>query len=112
MPAQLAKAFLNGVFTATVTHLNDEKQRDAQAPPLKTLVDDKNTPHYFKNDSYLGKGNGLQSRLASIEKLKSKAKSSLNETGKAFETYAPRILESAAKCILKSTAESQKSRAN
>ena len=38
MPAQLAKAFLNGVFTATVTHLNDEKQRDAQTPPLKTLV--------------------------------------------------------------------------
>ncbi len=30
MPAQLAKAFLNGVFTATATHLIDEKQRDAQ----------------------------------------------------------------------------------
>ena len=99
MPAQLAKAFLNGVFTATATHLNDEKQRDAQTPPLKTLVDDKYTPDHFKGDSYLGKGNGLQSRLASIEKLKSKAKSSLNETGKALEMYAPRILESAAKSI-------------
>jgi hypothetical protein len=99
MPAQLAKAFLNGIFTATVTHLNDEKQRDAQEPPLKTLVGDKNTPDHFKDDSYLGEGNGLQSRLASIEKLKFKAKSSLNETGKALETYAPRILESAAKTI-------------
>jgi hypothetical protein len=32
MPAQLAKAFLNGVFTAAVTHLNDRDQRYSQIP--------------------------------------------------------------------------------
>ncbi len=28
MPAQLAKAFLNGVLTGTVAHLNDKEHRD------------------------------------------------------------------------------------
>ncbi len=43
MPAQLAKAFLNGVFTGTVAHLNEKEKRDAQIPPLKNLLGDDET---------------------------------------------------------------------
>ncbi len=99
MPAQLAKAFLNGVFTGTAAHLNDKEQRDSQIPPLTNLVNSKQTNRIFIDDGYLGKGNGIKSRLASIEKLQSKAQSNLNETRKAFQTYAPCILESVADSI-------------
>jgi hypothetical protein len=99
MPVQLAKAFLNGVFTATVTHLNDKEQRDSQIPPLENLLGNDETPIYFKHDSYLGEGNGIESRLASIKELKSKAHNSFNETRKALQTFSPCILESVADSI-------------
>jgi hypothetical protein len=99
MPAQLAKAFLNGVFTGTVTHLNDKEQRDLQIPPLIDLVNNKQTPALLKSDDYLGEGNGIKSRLASIKKLQSKAQSNLNETRKALQTYAPCLMESVADSI-------------
>ncbi len=99
MPAQLAKAFLNGVFTGTVAHLNDKEQRDLQIPPLTDLVNNDETPTSLRSDDYLGKGNGIDSRLASIMKLKFKAESSLNETRKALQTYAPCILDSVADSI-------------
>ena len=99
MPAQLAKAFLNGVFTAAITHLNDKEQRDSQIPPLENLLGNDGTPAYFKKDGYLGKGNGIESRLASIKELKSKAHNNLNETRKALQTFSPCILESVADSI-------------
>jgi hypothetical protein len=49
MPAQLAKAFLNGVFTGTVAHLNDKEKRDSQIPPLKNLVVNDKSKWYEKN---------------------------------------------------------------
>ena len=57
MPAQLAKAFLNGVFSGTVAHLNERDQRALQILPLTNLLDNKETPSYFKKDHYLGTGN-------------------------------------------------------
>jgi hypothetical protein len=99
MPAQLAKAFLNGVFSGTVAHLNEKKQRSLQIPPLRNLVNSKETHQIFMDDDYLGKGNGIKSRLASIEEMESKAISNFNETRKALQTYAPWILESVADSI-------------
>ncbi len=99
MPAQLAKAFLNGVFTGTVAHLNEKKQRALQIPSLSKLLENKETLDDFKDDDYLGEGNGIRSRLASIEELESKAKSNLNATRKALQTYAPCILDSVADSI-------------
>ena len=99
MPAQLAKAFLNGVFSGTVAHQNEVKLRELQIPPLRNLVNSKQTHQIFVDDAYLGQGNGISSRLASIENLKSKAQSNFDETGKALQTYAPCILESVADSI-------------
>ena len=66
MPAQLAKAFLNGVFSGTVAHLNENEQRTLQIPPLTNLLNNDETPVYFKNDDYLGEGNGIESDRKSV----------------------------------------------
>jgi hypothetical protein len=99
IPAQLAKAFLNGVFTGTAAHLNDKEQRESQVSSLTNLLGNDETDDRFKKDWYLGEGNGIESRLATITKLQFKAQSNLNETRKALQTYAPCILESVADSI-------------
>ncbi len=96
MPAQLAKALLNGVFSGTVAHLNETEHRALQIPPLGNLVNNEQTPWKCKSDMFLGKGNGIESRLASIKKLQSKAQTNFDETRNALQTYAPCILESVA----------------
>jgi hypothetical protein len=81
-PAQLAKAFLNGVFSDTVANLNEKKQCAIQIPSLTNLLGNDETPDYFKADDYLGDGNGIISRL--------------QDTTKGLQKYAPCILESVA----------------
>ena len=110
MPAQLAKAFLNGIFAGTVAHLNEKKQRTLQLPPLQQLLnnegnDDGQTPSYFIDDKYLGEGNGIRSRHAAIAKRKAKAENDLKETQEALPKCAPSILESVADSIKKTSAE-------
>ena len=104
MPALLAKAFINGVFSGTVTHTNERDQRAVQIQPLQQLVDNEGrgngqTPSYFIDDSYLGEGNGIQSRLASIQKRKAKAEANLKKVKHILHDSAPRILESVADSI-------------
>ena len=76
LPAALAKAFLSGINSGTVAHLNERDQRTLQIPPLQALVDNAGydegqTPDHFIDDGYLGEGNGVQSRLTAIEARKS-----------------------------------------
>jgi hypothetical protein len=78
LPAALAKAFLSGINSGTVAHLNERDQRTLQIPPLQALVDNQGdgkgqTPDHFIDDEYLGEGNGVQSRLTAIEARKIKA---------------------------------------
>ncbi len=110
IPAQLAKAFLNGIFAGTVAHLNEKKQRDLQLPPLQQLLDnegndDGQTPSHFIDDKYLGEGNGIRSRHAAIANRKAKAENDLKETQKALPKCAPSILESVADSIKKTSVE-------
>ena len=110
IPAQLAKAFLNGIFAGTVAHLNETKQRKLQLPPLQQLLanegyGDGQTPNHFIDDSYLGEGNGIRSRHAGIEKRKDKAKKDLKETQDISPKCAPSILESVADSIKTTSAE-------
>ncbi len=94
MPAQLAKAFLSGVFSGTVAHLNEKELRALHIPPLETLVNSAETPGWLKDDDYLGTGNGIKSRLDSVSNLQSIAQKNLDETRNALQEYAPSILES------------------
>jgi hypothetical protein len=104
MPAQLVKAFLNGVFSGTVAHSNEIAQRATQIPPLQKLLDnrgeinntDGKTDPRFITDEYLGKDKGIQSRLALIEKLKSKAEDNLKMLQDVLHECAPKMLESVA----------------
>ena len=104
IPAQLAKAFLNGIFAGTVAHLNETKQRKLQLPPLQQLLDNAGygngqTPDHFIDDGYLGEDNGIRSRHAGIAKRKDKAKKDLKETQDILPKCAPSILESVADSI-------------
>ncbi len=98
MPAQMVKAFLNGVFSGTVAHTNEITQRDSQIPPLQKLLDnlgeidntDGKTDPRFISDEYLGEDKGIQSRLVSIEKLKSKAEINLKMLQDVLHECAPR----------------------
>ena len=98
LPAALAKAFLSGINSGTVAHLNERDQRTLQIPPLQALVDNKErgegqTPPHFINDDYLGEGNGVQSRLTMIEARKSKADTNLEKVSKVARDCSPGILE-------------------
>jgi hypothetical protein len=106
MPAQLVKAFLNGVFSGTVAHSNEFAQRASQIPPLQALLKNSGegvgqTDPRFITDEYLGKGKGIQSRLTSIEKLKSKAEVNLKMLQDVLHDRAPEMLESVADDIKK-----------
>ena len=106
MPAQLVKAFLNGVFSGTVAHSNEFAQRASQIPPLQALLKNPGegvgqTDPRFITDEYLGKGKGIQSRLTSIEKLKSKAEGNLKMLQDVLHERAPEMLESVADDIKK-----------
>ena len=99
MPAQLAKAFLSGVFSGTVAHLNETELRALHIPPLEILVNNPETPDWQKYDWSLGEGNGIKSRLASVVKMQSIAKKNLDETRNTLQKYAPCILESVGNSI-------------
>jgi hypothetical protein len=47
------------------------------------------TPSWQKGDGYLGKGNGIESRLASVVNLQSIAKTKLDETRIALKNTRP-----------------------
>jgi hypothetical protein len=97
MPAQLVKAFLNGVFSGTVAHTNEIAQRASQIPPLQKLLDnrgeinntDGKTDPRFITDEYLGDGKGIKARLKSSEKLKSKAEVNLKMLQDVLHECAP-----------------------
>jgi hypothetical protein len=104
MPPQLAKAFLGGVFSGSVVHTNERDQRDLQIGPLQKIVQNPGEgkgqiPSYYINDSALGKGNGVQSRLTAIEERRSKAEANLKKAKQALHDYAPIILEDVADSI-------------
>jgi len=95
IPAALAKAFLNGIFSGTAALTKEQDQRKLQIPPLLKMLNNKGydpgqTPDHFINDNYLGDGNGVESRLAVVEKLKSKAGSALEMVNKVAHDRAPR----------------------
>ena len=94
MPAQLVKAFLNGVFSGTVAHTNEIAQRASQIPPLQTLVKKRGegvgqTDPRFITDEYLGDGKGIKARLKSSEKLKSKVEVNLKMLQDVLHECAP-----------------------
>jgi hypothetical protein len=97
LPAALAKAFLSGINSGTVAHLNERDQRTLQIPPLQALVDDQGRgegiPSCFIDDGHLGIGNGVQSRLTAIEARKSKAETNLEKVSKVAHDCSPGILE-------------------
>jgi len=104
IPAALAKSFLGGIFSGTVTHTNERDQRSVQTEPLQQLVGNVGnkpgqTPSYFIDDSYLGKDHGIKSRLALIEKQKLEAEVNLQMVGKVAHDFAPDILEGIASDI-------------
>ena len=110
LPTQLAKAFINGVFSGTVIHTNERDQRALQIPPLQQLVDnegeeDGQTSCVFINDGYLGEGNGIKSRLAAIQKRKARAEANLEKAKETLRDSAPRILESVADSIKETGSE-------
>jgi hypothetical protein len=94
MPAQLVKAFLNGVFSGTVAHTNEIAQWASQIPPLQTLVKKRGegvgqTDPRFITDEYLGDGKGIKARLKSSEKLKSRAEVNLKMLQDVLHECAP-----------------------
>ena len=104
LPAALAKAFLSGINSGTVAHTIERNQRAQQIPPLQALVDNQGhgkgqTPEHFINDDYLGKGNGVQSRLTVIEARKTKAVANLEKVSKVARDCSPGILEGIASGI-------------
>jgi len=105
LPTAMAKALLGGVFSATVAHTNDAAERTAQVESLKKLVNDPNMPSYLKGDGSLGKGNGLNARLALVERLQAKAERNLVEVKEVLHKRGPDILENVAVAIKETGAE-------
>ena len=105
IPTAMAKALLGGVFSATVAHTNDVAQRAAQVEPLKRLVDDPEMPAHLKSDTSLGKGNGLKSRLALVQRLQAKAETNRDEVTQVLHKCGPDILENVAVAIKGTGAE-------
>jgi hypothetical protein len=99
MPVQLAKAFLGGVFSGSVVHTNERDQRDLQIGPLLKIVQTGQIASYYIDDSDLGKGNGVQSRLTAIEERRSKAEANLKKVKQVLHDCAPVILEDVADSI-------------
>ena len=110
IPALLAKSFLNGGFSGIVAHMNERDQRALQIEPLQKLVDNAAgmTPRHFINDFYLGRGNGIASRLALIEERKTKAENSIAKVSKVLHDCTPDILLGIADAIKKTSSDYSK----
>jgi hypothetical protein len=105
MPAQLAKAFLNGAFSGIIANKNELKQLALQIGSLQEVKDDVQTPDHFLHDGYLGKGSGINSRLEEMEKLKCEAKDNLEKMSRILHERKPQILKSIAGSIKKTYSE-------